>query len=67
MSGISYWQFKTCKGVLINIFRITADEFQDIIKMKDADGDGFISFKEFLERKEPSSKKSDLAFEILDK
>ena len=52
---------------LIKIFRITEAEFQDIVKVKDADSDGFISCKEFLERREGSSKKSDLAFEILDK
>ena len=51
----------------MNVFRITEDEFRDIIKIKDADGDGFISCKEFLEMRGGSSKKSDLAFEILDK
>ena len=52
---------------LIKIFRISEAEFQEIVKVKDADSDGFISCKEFLERSEGSSKKSDIAFDILDK
>ena len=52
---------------LIKIFRISEAEFQEIVKVKDADSDGFISCKEFLERRGGSSKKSDIAFEILDK
>ena len=49
------------------MFRISEAEFQEIVKVKDANGDGFISCKEFLERREGSSKKSDIAFDILDR
>ena len=52
---------------LIKMFRISEAEFQEIVKVKDANGDGFISCKEFLERREGSSKKSDIAFDILDR
>merc|ERR1712141_555515 len=57
-----YWNVIKMSGI-----SISETEFQEIVKFKDADGDGFISCKEFLERREGSSKKSDLAFEILDK
>merc|ERR1712241_1439019 len=51
-----------------NVIKMISEaEFQEIVKVKDADADGFISCKEFLERKGGSSKKSDIAFEILDK
>ena len=46
--------------------RISEEEFQDIMKIKDADNDGSISIKEFL-NKGPTMHKSDLAFQLLDK
>ena len=48
-------------------FRITEEEFQEIMKIKDADGDGTISIKEFLNTNPTKNKKSDLAFKLLDK
>ena len=47
-------------------YRISEEEFQDIMKIKDADNDGSISIKEFL-NKGPTMHKSDLAFQLLDK
>ena len=52
---------------LMTIFRrISEEEFQDIMKIKDTDNDGSISIKEFL-NKGPTMHKSDLAFQLLDK
>jgi len=46
---------------------ITEEEFQEIMKIKDTDGDGTISIKEFLNTNPTKNKKSDLAFKLLDK
>ena len=46
---------------------MSEEEFKDIMRVKDADGDGFISIKEFLNKEQSSSKQSDLAFQLLDK
>ena len=51
----------------IAIFSITEEEFQEIMKIKDTDGDGTISIKEFLNTNPTKNKKSDLAFKLLDK
>ena len=37
------------------------------MKIKDTDGDGTISIKEFLNTNPTKNKKSDLAFKLLDK
>merc|ERR1711953_647227 len=62
LSYEEYWNVIKMSGI-----SISEAEFQEIVKVKDADSDGFISCKEFLERSEGSSKKSDIAFDILDK
>ena len=49
------------------IYSVSEEEFKDIMRVKDADGDGFISIKEFLNKEQSSSKQSDLAFQLLDK
>ena len=51
----------------IALFSITEEEFQEIMKIKDTDGDGTISIKEFLNTNPTKNKKSDLAFKLLDK
>ena len=49
------------------ICSLSEEEFKDIMRVKDADGDGFISITEFLNKERSSSKQSDLAFQLLDK
>ena len=50
------------------IHSISESEFQEILRVKDSDNDGYISVKEFLNStKGTSIKKSDLAFQLLDK
>ena len=46
---------------------VSEEEFKDIMRVKDVDGDGFISIKEFLNKEGSASKQSDLAFQLLDK
>ena len=48
-------------------YSVSEDEFKDIMRVKDVDGDGFISIKEFLNKEGSASKQSDLAFQLLDK
>lgn len=48
-------------------YSVSEEEFQEIMRIKDADGDGFISIKEFLNKEGSKSKQSDLAFQLLDK
>ena len=48
-------------------YSVSEEEFKEIMRVKDVDGDGFISIKEFLNKEGSASKQSDLAFQLLDK
>ena len=48
-------------------YSVSEEEFKEIMRVKDADGDGFISIKEFLNKEGSASKQTDLAFQLLDK
>ena len=58
---------KNCFKYSMLFYSVSEDEFKDIMRVKDVDGDGFISIKEFLNKEGSASKQSDLAFQLLDK
>ena len=61
------YSHKKCFKYSKYFYSVSEDEFKDIMRVKDVDGDGFISIKEFLNKEGSASKQSDLAFQLLDK